>query len=120
LENGGLWVDNEKRQGVLCKMTGFSDFPIYFPTKNPWTRSTSRGPRPAPVHGGLAVDGSTELTGAWPPAVLVLKDASQGAGEGGVGRGEPDCPLTGAWEAVRRPGNSGERGGVRNSGVGHA
>jgi hypothetical protein len=31
-----------------------------------------------------------------------------------VERGEPDGPLTGAWEAVRRPGDGGEGGGGRN------
>jgi hypothetical protein len=41
-------------------------------------------------------------------------------GRGGVGRGEPNCPLTGASEAVRRPGYGGEGGGGRNSGAGHA
>jgi hypothetical protein len=30
---------------------------------------------------------------------------------------EPDGPLTGAWEAVRRPGDSGEGGSGRNSGA---
>jgi hypothetical protein len=37
-----------------------------------------------------------------------------------VERGEPDGPLMGAWEAVRRPGDSGEGGGGRNSGAEHA
>jgi hypothetical protein len=37
-----------------------------------------------------------------------------------VGRGEPNCPLTGASEAVRRPGYGGEGGGGRNSSAGHA
>jgi hypothetical protein len=36
---------------------------------------------------------------------------------GGLELGEPDGPLTGAWEAVRRPGDSGEGGGGQNSGV---
>jgi hypothetical protein len=89
LENGGLRVDFEQSQGVLCKMTGFLDFPLYFPTEKPWTRSTSRGPRPAPVHGGLAMDGSTELARAWPPAAPVLKDVNQGVGEGEWDVGNP-------------------------------
>jgi hypothetical protein len=38
-------------------------------------------------------------------------------GRGGVERGEPDGPLTRAWEAVRQLGDSGEGGGGRNSGA---
>jgi hypothetical protein len=34
-----------------------------------------------------------------------------------VEREEPDGPLTGAWEAVRRPGDGGEGGGGRNFGA---
>jgi hypothetical protein len=34
------------------------------------------------VHGGSAVDGGTELAGAWPPTAPVSKGAGQGAGEG--------------------------------------
>jgi hypothetical protein len=37
-----------------------------------------------------------------------------------VERGEPDGPLTRAWETVRRPGDGGEGGGSRNSGAEHA
>jgi hypothetical protein len=37
-----------------------------------------------------------------------------------VERGEPDGPLTGAWEAVRRSSDDGEGGGGRNSGAEHA
>jgi hypothetical protein len=32
-----------------------------------------------------------------------------------VERGEPDDPLTGAWEVVKQPGDGGEGGGGRNS-----
>jgi hypothetical protein len=38
-------------------------------------------------------------------------------GRGGVGRGELGGPLTGAREAVRRPGDGGEDGGGQNSGA---
>jgi hypothetical protein len=31
--------------------------------------------------------------------------------------GEPNGPLTGAWEAVRQPGDGGEGGGDQNSGA---
>jgi hypothetical protein len=34
-----------------------------------------------------------------------------------VGRGEPNCPLTGAWEAVRRSGDRGVGSGGQNSGA---
>jgi hypothetical protein len=37
-----------------------------------------------------------------------------------VERGEPGGPLTGAWEAVRWPGDDGKGGGSRNSGAEHA
>jgi hypothetical protein len=37
-----------------------------------------------------------------------------------VGRGEPDCPLTKAWEVVRRPSDGGEGSGGQNFGAGHA
>jgi hypothetical protein len=46
---------------------------------DPWTRS-DRGPR---------WTGGTELTGAWPLAAPVCKDASQGAGEGEWNTGNP-------------------------------
>jgi hypothetical protein len=35
------------------------------------------------------MDGSTELTGAWPLAALVSKGAGQGAGEGEWNAGNP-------------------------------
>jgi hypothetical protein len=61
-----------------------------------------------------------QLTRAWPPAAPVLKDAGQGAGEGEWDARKPDCPLTGAWEAVRRPSDDGEGGGGQNSSAGRA
>jgi hypothetical protein len=110
----------EKGRGLFVKL----EFPwinrIIFVLNNRWTRSTACGPCPAMVHGGPAVDGGTELTGAWPPVASVSKGTAQGAGEGGVERRETDGPLTGAWEVVRRPSDGGEGGGGQNFSAEHA
>jgi hypothetical protein len=37
-----------------------------------------------------------------------------------VGRGEPDYPLSGAWEAARRLSDGGEGGSGQNSSARHA
>jgi hypothetical protein len=65
----------EKGRELFVKL----EFPwinrIIFVLNNRWTRSMACGPCPA-------VDGGTELTGAWPPATQVSMGAGQGAGEG--------------------------------------
>jgi hypothetical protein len=78
----GLWVDYGKRQGVICKTRISLINQIILVLNNRWIRSMACGPCPAMVHGGPAMDGGTELAGAWPPAALVSKGAGQGAGEG--------------------------------------
>jgi hypothetical protein len=45
--------------------------------------------RASSVYHGPSVDGPHELTGAWPPAALVLKGASQGAEDGKTRSGNP-------------------------------
>jgi hypothetical protein len=72
----------EKGRGLFVKL----EFPwvnrIIFVLNNQWTRSMACGPCPAVVHGGPAMDGSTELARAWPSAAPVSKGAGQGAREG--------------------------------------
>jgi hypothetical protein len=72
----------EKPKGFFAKLAGIIDFGNISIRKKLWNQSTGRGPHPASVHGGPAMDGGTELTGARPLAALVHKGASQGAGEG--------------------------------------
>jgi hypothetical protein len=58
------------------------------------------GPCPAMVHGGPTMSGRSGVQGRRPRGR-----------RGGVECGEPDSPLTGAWEVVRRPSDDGEGGG---------
>jgi hypothetical protein len=79
----------EKGRGLFVKL----EFPwinrIIFVLHNRWTRSMACGPCLVVVHGGPVVNGSTDLTGAWPPAALVSKGVGQGAGEGEWNVGNP-------------------------------
>jgi hypothetical protein len=65
----------EKGRGLFVQL----EFPwinrIIFVLNNRLTRFMASGPCPA-------VDGGTELAGAWPPAAPVSKGAGQGAGDG--------------------------------------
>jgi hypothetical protein len=114
----------------FAKLSGVIDFRIIFVRKKSWTRSTGRGPRLASVHGGSAMDGSTELTGAQPPASSVHKGVGQGAGEGEGSAGDPFQASTkvgrrwGGWATAVKAaagrtsmwGCSGLRIGARRSG----
>jgi hypothetical protein len=76
----------EKPRGFSAKLPGIINSGIIFARKKPWTRSTDRGPRPASVHDGPAMDGGTELAGERPGR----------RGHGGVGGA-----LTGDGVAVK-------------------
>jgi hypothetical protein len=79
----------EKGRGLFVKL----EFPwinrIIFVLNTQWTRSMACGPCPAMVHGGPAMGGDTELTGAWPPAAPESKGIGQGVGEGERNAGNP-------------------------------
>jgi hypothetical protein len=74
----------------------------------------SRGPCPAVVHGGPAVDGSTKLAGAWPPAAPVLKGDNQGVEDEKTGSRNP---LWASPEGGRRRGGRASEGTVAAVGV---
>jgi hypothetical protein len=64
----------------------------------------------------MVAPSSPEL-GLWP---LWCPRAPAKGQERGSGTWGTDGPLTGAWEAVRQPGDGGEGGGGRNFGTEHA
>jgi hypothetical protein len=104
----------EKGRGLFVKL----EFPwineIIFVLNNRWTRSTALGPCPAVVHGGPAVDGSTELAEAWPPVAPGLKGAGQGAEDGETGSGNL---LWASLEGGRRRGGQTTEGTATAVGV---
>jgi hypothetical protein len=77
----------EKGRGLYVKLEFSLIKQIIFVLNNPWTRSMSCGPRPAMVHSGSAMDGSTELTGAWPPAAPCPRAPAKGQERGSGTRG---------------------------------
>jgi hypothetical protein len=70
--------------------------------------------RAGPVYHGPSVDGRPKLIGAWPPAALVLKGASQGAEDGKTGSGNP---LRASSEGGRRRGGWATEGTATAVGV---